>query len=137
VTDTNDWNAQIIEEFRANDGKVASFGPVPILILHTTGAKTGQEREHPLAYQAVGDQYAIFASKAGAPTHPAWFHNLVANPDVTIEVGAETKRARARVTEGDERNEIWERQKSQVPNFAEYEQATSREIPVIVLEPVD
>lgn len=137
MTDANDWNAQIIEELRSNGGAVASFGPVPLLILHTTGAKTGQAREHPLTYQPRGDRYAIFASKAGAPSHPAWFHNLVANPDVTIEVGTETKRARARVAEGDERREIWERQKCEVPNFAQYEQATSREIPVIVLEPTD
>jgi deazaflavin-dependent oxidoreductase (nitroreductase family) len=137
MTDMNDLNAQIIDEFRSNDGKVAAFGPVPLLILHSTGAKSGEERVHPLTYQPRGERYAIFASKAGAPSHPAWYHNLVANPEVTIEVGTETKRARARVTEGDERTEIWERQKREVPNFAEYEQATSREIPVIVLDPVE
>jgi len=134
----NDFNAQIIDEFRANDGKVGGpFAGAPMLLLHSTGAKSGAERVNPLAYQQLDGAYAIFASKAGADTNPDWFHNVRANPDVTIEVGTETKRARARVVEGDERTTIWERQKDLFPPFAEYEAKTDREIPVIVLEPVE
>ncbi|MDY7104853.1 MAG: nitroreductase family deazaflavin-dependent oxidoreductase [Actinomycetota bacterium] len=133
----DDFNAKIIEEFRANDGKVGGpFEGAPMLILHTTGAKSGAERLNPLVYQPLDDgRQAIFASAAGAPKHPAWFHNLVAGPDVTIEVGAETVPVRARVTEGDEREQIWSRQKAAAEAFAEYEAKTTREIPVIVLEP--
>jgi len=132
----SDWNTSIIEEFRANGGKVGGpFDGAPMLILHTTGAKTGQERVNPLVYQAVGDDLAIFASKGGAPTNPDWFHNLVAHPDVTVEVGAETVARRARVAEGDEHERIWSRQKELMPGFADYEAATTRRIPVVVLEP--
>jgi deazaflavin-dependent oxidoreductase (nitroreductase family) len=132
----SDWNASIIEEFRANDGKVGGpFEGAPMLLLHTTGAKTGQERVNPLVYQAVGDDLVVFASKAGAPTNPDWFHNLVAHPDVTVEVGTDTVARRARVAEGDEHERIWSRQKELMPGFADYEAATSRRIPVVVLEP--
>ncbi|HEY8526574.1 MAG TPA: nitroreductase family deazaflavin-dependent oxidoreductase [Acidimicrobiales bacterium] len=133
----SDWNAQIIEEFRANGGQVGGpFAGMPMLILHATGAKTGKERVTPLVYQADGDRMVIFASKGGAPDNPDWYHNVVAHPDVTVEVGTETRRARARVAEGDERERLWARQKELVPAFAEYEERTSRQIPVVVLEPV-
>jgi len=133
----NDWNTAIIEEFRANDGKVGgNFDGAPLLILHTTGAKTGQERLAPIMYQAVGDDVAVFASKAGAPTHPDWYHNLLADPRATVEVGGETYEVKARVADGDERERIWTTQKERYPGFAGYEQATTREIPVIVLERV-
>ncbi len=136
MTDVNDWNAQIIEEFRANGGKVGGqFEGAPLLLLHTTGAKSGQERVSPMMYQAVGDHYAVFASKAGADTNPDWFHNLMAHPDATIEVGTDTVDVTARVTAGDEREEIWTTQKEHFPGFADYERATAREIPVVVLEP--
>ncbi len=106
-----------------------------MLILHTTGRKSGQERLNPLVYQALDNGWAVFASKAGAPTHPDWYHNLVADPDVTIEVGTDTLEVQARVAEGDERERIWSTQKATMPNFAEYEQsAGDRIIPVIVLE---
>lgn len=132
----NDWNAQIIEEFRENDGKVGGpFEGAPLLILHHTGAKSGKERVTPLVYQEVDDEYAIFASKAGAPTNPDWFHNIVANPEVEVEIGTDTIVATARVLDSDERDQIWTRQKELMPNFAEYEEKTDREIPVIVLEP--
>lgn len=138
MSDTNDWNAQIIEEFRANDGQVGGqFEGAPLLILHSTGAKSGQERLAPMMYQAVGDAYAIFASKAGAPTHPDWYHNLVANPEASIEVGTETKRVRAEVAGGAERDTIWTTQKERYPGFAEYEAATTREIPVVLLHVLD
>ena len=133
----SDFNAKIIDEFRANAGKVGGpFEGAPVLILHTRGAKTGQERVNPVAYQPVGDALAIFASKSGAPTNPDWYHNLKANPDVKVEVGTDTIDARARVLEGDEREPIWEKQKQLMPGFAEYEAKTTRQIPVLVLERV-
>ena len=133
----SDWNAKIIDEFRANDGKVGGpFEGAPVLILHTRGAKTGQDRVHPVVYQPVGDALAVFASKGGAPTNPDWYHNLRANPDVKVEVGTDTIDVRARVLEGEERAPIWEKQKQIMPGFAEYEQKTSRQIPVVLLERV-
>jgi deazaflavin-dependent oxidoreductase (nitroreductase family) len=131
-----DWNSQVIEEFRTNGGTVGGpLAGMPILLLHHTGARTGQERVNPLAYQRVGDALAIFASKGGAPTNPDWYHNLRANPSATIEVGQETYPVVARVTEPDERDQIWEQQKRDFPNFAEYEQMSGgRRIPVVVLE---
>ena len=131
----SDWNAQIIEEFRGNDGVVGGmFDGWTLLILHCTGAKTGQVRQIPLVYQAVGDSYAIFASKAGAPTNPDWYHNLLANPKARVEVGTETIDVVARVADGDERETIWSKQKEQHSNFAEYEASTSRVIPVVILD---
>ncbi|MEX0664903.1 MAG: nitroreductase family deazaflavin-dependent oxidoreductase [Acidimicrobiia bacterium] len=131
----NDFNQQIIDEFRANGGKVGGpFKGAHLLLLHTTGAKSGQERVAPLAYRKEGDGLAVFGSKAGAHTHPDWYHNVLANPDVTVEVGTEEFSARARVAEGEERDRIWEAQKRDIPYVAEYEQKTDRQIPVIVLE---
>lgn len=138
MSDVNDWNGQVIEEFRANSGTVGGqLAGMPLLLLHHVGAKTGQERVNPLAYQRVGDTYAIFASKAGAPTNPDWYHNLRANPSVTVEVGSESFPAVARVAGGEERDRIWGAQKAAFPNFAEYEQtAGGRTIPVVILERV-
>jgi deazaflavin-dependent oxidoreductase (nitroreductase family) len=134
-----DWNAGIIEEFRANQGKVGGmFEGRPLLLLHHTGARTGTVRVNPLAYQVLDDgNLAVFASKGGAPTNPDWFYNLIANPDVTVEAGTETFHARARIPDQDERDRIWTRQKEGSPGFAEYETKTTRQIPVIVLERVD
>ena len=133
-----DFNAKIIEEFRSNAGVVGGpFAGAPVLLLHHTGAKTGTERVSPLVYQPVGDRYAIFASKGGAPTNPDWYHNLVAHPDVSVEVGTQTIPVQARVLGGSEREEIWDRQKRERPNFADYEvKAGARQIPVILLDPV-
>jgi len=131
-----DWNARVIEEFRANRGRVEQFEGRPLLLLHHRGAKTGAERVNPLVYQPVGNGFAVFGSKAGAPTNPAWFHNLVANPDTVVEVGDETIPVHARVAEGEEHDRIWERQKRENPNFADYERLTTRPIPVVVLERV-
>ncbi len=133
----SDWNASIIEEFRANDGKVGGpFQGATMLLLHTTGARTGAERVHPVLYQAKGEDVVVFASYAGAPTHPAWYHNLVAQPEVRVEIGGDTVAMVARVAEGAERDELWERQKELVPGFADYEAKTTRQIPVVVLERV-
>ncbi len=134
--DANDWNAKIIDEFRANDGKVGGiFENMHLLLLHHTGAKTGTERVNPLAYQRVGDSLAVFASKGGAPTNPDWYYNLVAHPDASIEIATETYPVKARVAEGEERARIWEAQKAAFPNFAEYEeQAEGRTIPVVLLD---
>lgn len=133
----NDFNEKIIEEFRANGGQVGGpFEGAPMVLLHTVGARSGAERVTPLVSQPLDDgTLAVFASAAGADHHPAWFHNLVAAPDITIEVGTETRAVRARVAEGEERTRIWEAQKAAMPGFADYEAATDREIPVVVLEP--
>jgi deazaflavin-dependent oxidoreductase (nitroreductase family) len=137
MSDRSDFNARIIEEFRANGGKVGGgFAGAPMLLLHTTGARTGVERVNPLVHQRDGDNLVVFASKAGAPTHPDWYHNLLADPDVTAEVGTETLVLRARVAEGEERERLWSRQMELMPGFADYQAKTTRRIPVVVLEPV-
>jgi deazaflavin-dependent oxidoreductase (nitroreductase family) len=133
----SDYNAAIIDEFRANGGKVGGpFAGAPMLLLHTTGARSGEKRVNPLVYQTLGDDLAIFGSKAGAPTNPDWFHNLVANPDVTVELGSDTVPMRARVAEGHERERIFMRQKEIMPGFADYEARMTRVIPVVILERV-
>jgi deazaflavin-dependent oxidoreductase (nitroreductase family) len=132
----SDWNRGIIEEFRANGGKVGGgFEGSTLLLLHTTGAKTGQEHVTPVMYRQVGDSYAVFASKAGAPSHPDWYHNLVANPSVRAEIGTQSVALTARVADGDERDRIWTEHKTANPGFAEYETKTTRQIPVVILEP--
>ena len=131
----SEWNDKIIEEFRANDGKVSGpFEGAPLLLLHSVGAKSGASRVNPMMYQKVGDDFAVFASKGGAPTNPDWYHNLVANPRTLVEIGTETVAVVARVAEGDERERIWTKQKAAYSGFAEYEQRTTRTIPVIILE---
>jgi deazaflavin-dependent oxidoreductase (nitroreductase family) len=132
-----DWNSGIIEEFRANGGKVGGpFEGASLLLLHTIGAKTGAERVNPLMYRPEGNALVVFASKAGAPTNPDWYHNLLANPKVTVEVGTETRDVVARVAEGGERERIWAAHKEAAPGFADYERKTTRQIPVVILEPV-
>ena len=131
------FNTNLIEEYRANGGKVSGmFAGAPLLLLTTTGAKSDREHVSPLAYTIDGDRYVIIASKGGAPTHPDWFHNLVANPEVTVELGAETFGARASIPEGDERRRLYDQMAAQMPNFAEYQRSTDRQIPVVVLERV-
>ncbi|MEY2434513.1 MAG: hypothetical protein QOC92_4238 [Acidimicrobiaceae bacterium] len=137
MSEVKDWNTAVIEEFRANDGNVGgNFKGAPLLLLHSKGAKTGQERVNPMMYQKVGDDYAVFASKGGMPTNPDWYHNLVANPEATVEVGTETIPVIARVAEGDERERIWSKQKSDYSGFADYEGKTTRQIPVVILTPI-
>jgi deazaflavin-dependent oxidoreductase (nitroreductase family) len=135
MSDTRSWNDKVIDEFRANEGRVGGpFEGAPLLLLHHIGAKSGTERVTPMMYQAVGDDLAVFASYAGEDVHPAWYHNLLANPDVTAEVGTDTVALRARDLPADERAPIWEKQKADYPGFAGYEQKTSRTIPVVLLE---
>jgi deazaflavin-dependent oxidoreductase (nitroreductase family) len=130
------WNQNIIDEFRANDGSVGGpFEGHRLVLLHHRGAKSGIERVNPTAVQILDDDHwAVFASKSGAPTNPAWFYNLKANPDAEIELGTERIPVRARVATGEERERIWSKQKQLMPGFAAYEKKTTREIPVIVLE---
>jgi deazaflavin-dependent oxidoreductase (nitroreductase family) len=136
MTEAEDWNSKIIAEFRANGGKVGGpFEGSPLLLLHTVGAKSGQPRVTPVMYQDIGDDVAVFASKAGAPTHPAWYYNLLASPRARAEIGADTVEVVAREAEGAERDRIWEAQKRDYPGFADYERKTTRQIPVIILEP--
>ena len=133
--DYNEFNRKLIEEFRANGGKVGGmFAGAPLLLLTTTGAKTGQPRVAPLAYTTDNDRLVVIASKGGAPTHPDWFHNLRVIPDVTVEVGTETFPARATIPAGAERQRLFEQMAAQMPNFAEYQRNTTRQIPVVVLE---
>ena len=133
----SDWNKDIIEEFRDNDGNVGGmFEGRPLLLLHHVGAKSGTERVSPLMYQALDDGFAIFASKGGADQNPAWFHNLKSNPETTVEIGTDTVTVRTRVAEGEDHDRIWAQQRRDFSFFAEYEQKTSRsKIPVVVLEP--
>jgi deazaflavin-dependent oxidoreductase (nitroreductase family) len=132
----SEWNTSIVDEFRRNAGEVGGvFEGAPLLLLHHIGARTGTERVSPLMYQAVGDSWAIFASKGGADTNPDWFHNLMANPETKIEIGDEVVGVEARLVEGDEREVVWEQQKREWPQFAGYERKTSRShIPVILLD---
>jgi deazaflavin-dependent oxidoreductase (nitroreductase family) len=138
VADMENFNENVIKEFRENDGKVGGmFEGAPVLLLHHAGAKTGTPRVSPLMYQPVGDSFAIFASKGGAPSNPDWYYNLAAHPDTTIELGSGTVKVRAREASPDERGPIWEKQKKLAPGFAEYEtNAAPRQIPVILLDPV-
>jgi deazaflavin-dependent oxidoreductase (nitroreductase family) len=131
-----DFNARVIEEFRANQGRVGGpFEGSPLLLLHHSGARSGTPRVNPLVYLPDGDRYVVFASKAGAPTNPHWYHNLKANPRVSIEVGTDTIDVVASEATGDERERLFRRQVERSPQFAEYQDKTDRVIPAIVLAP--
>ena len=140
---TEDFNRPVIEEFRANNGAVDTamggfFARKPILILHTTGARSGKPRLNPLVYATDGERLVVSASKGGAPNHPDWFFNVRANPDVRVELSDETFRARATIIEnGRHRDELYARLTAIMEQFAEYETKTDRRIPVIVLERAD
>ena len=135
TTDYNDFNRKLIEEYRANGGKVSGmFAGAALLLLTTTGARSGQPRVAPLAYTTDNGRLVVIASKGGAPTHPDWFYNVRANPDVTVELGAETYPARATIPQGAERQRLFDQMAAQMPNFAEYQRNTPRQIPVVVLE---
>jgi deazaflavin-dependent oxidoreductase (nitroreductase family) len=135
MSEYNNFNQKIIEEFRANSGKVGGqFAGAPMLLLTTTGAKSGQPRTSPMVYTTDGDRMIVIASKGGAPTNPAWFHNLVANPIVTVERGTKQFQARATVPEAAERDRLFKQMSAIMPGFAEYQRNTTRQIPVVVLE---
>ena len=130
------YNQQIIDEFHANEGKVGGpFEGATLLLLTHKGAKSGTERTNPLAYIEEDGRYFVFGSKGGASTHPDWYFNVQANPDVSIEVGTDTYDATAEVLTGEERDRIWAKNVARMPQFAEYEKRTSRQIPVIALTP--
>jgi deazaflavin-dependent oxidoreductase (nitroreductase family) len=137
MSDANEWNQRIIAEFRANGGQVGEpFVGIPLLLLHTTGARSGLPRINPLVTMLEGDDYVICASRAGAPTNPDWYYNLVANPAVEVEVGTDRFAAQARVADEPERTELYAKVAAKHPMFAEYERKTSRTIPVVVLSRV-
>ncbi|MFG1806807.1 nitroreductase family deazaflavin-dependent oxidoreductase [Streptomyces sp. NPDC049040] len=136
MSGAGDYNAQIVAEFRANHGKVGgNFEGAPLLLLHSIGARTGRKFVKPMMYLRDGDRYLVFASKGGAPENPAWYHNLVANPDVEIEVGDETVAVRAEVLTGEERDRKYAEQAALYPGFADYQSKTTRVIPVVALVP--
>ena len=135
MAEQNEFNRKIIEEFRANGGE--TFGPFkgrPLLLLTTIGARTGEARTTPLVYSRDGNRIVVIASMGGAPKHPAWFLNLSANPEVTVELGREKFQARASIPEGAERDRLYAQQAAQMPAFDEYQQKTTRRIPAVVLE---
>ena len=138
MSELHDFNQHVISEFRANQGKVGGqLANMPVLLLTTTGAKSGRALTKPLAYTRDGDRIVVIASFAGGPKNPPWYHNLVANPVATVELGSERFRVRAAVTAGEERQRLFNRQAEQMPIFAEYQKKTSRQIPVIVLRRID
>jgi deazaflavin-dependent oxidoreductase (nitroreductase family) len=135
MAEIDEFNKRVIDEFRASGGKVGGqLAGMPLLLLTTTGAKSGRVRTNPVAYTTDGDRVVVIASKAGAPISPAWYHNLVANPTVTVELGAERFQARARVATGAERERLFNSQARLMPIFFEYQKKTDRQIPVVLLE---
>jgi deazaflavin-dependent oxidoreductase (nitroreductase family) len=135
----HDFTTALVEDFRAHEGKVTS-GPFlgrNLLLLTTTGARSGEPRLAPVVYTRDGDRIVIVASKGGAPTHPAWYRNLLANPVVTVELGGETFQARASVAEGADRDRLYAAHAEEHPSFKDYETKTTRVIPVIWLDRID
>lgn len=132
-----EYTRALVNEYRENGGKVSgTFADVPLLLLITIGAKSGKPRISPLIYTTHGDHLAIIASKGGAPTHPDWYHNLIATPVATVELGTKTFQVRAKVANPADRDRLYAKMVEQWPDFAEYEKRTTRKIPVIVLERV-
>jgi deazaflavin-dependent oxidoreductase (nitroreductase family) len=131
------YNQAIIDEFRANAGKVGGrFEGRTLLLLHSKGARTGEERVNPLAYTKDGDRFIVVASKGGAPENPDWYYNLIANPEATVELGTQTLRVRASIPDRAERDRLFEQMAAEMPGFADYQRNTKRVIPVVVLEPI-
>ena len=135
MNDFNDWDRRIIEEFRANGGNVGGpFAGVPLLLLMTTGAKSGQQRISPMAYLSEGSHIYVFAGNRGAPANPGWYHNLVAHPDVTVELGTEKFEARATVVDSAEWDRLGSIQVQKLPGLAELQAKITRKVPVVLLE---
>jgi deazaflavin-dependent oxidoreductase (nitroreductase family) len=136
VTAPGNWNTKIIEEFRSNGGKVGGpFDGAPVLLLHTVGAKTSHERVNPMMFLDLGDRRYVFASKAGADTNPDWYHNLIAHPAVSVEVGTERYDATAVPVTGEQRDRVFNEQARRYPGFAGYAAKTTRVIPVVEIRP--
>ena len=136
MSDFNEWNRKIVDEFRANGGKVGGmFDGKTLLLLHTKGAKSRRERINPLAYVRDRERFVVIASKGGAPTNPDWYYNVVATPELTVEVGVETFTVHATVTEEPERTRLYNKMVEMMPGFDEYRRKTTRKIPVIALTP--
>ncbi|MEU0504210.1 nitroreductase family deazaflavin-dependent oxidoreductase [Nocardia sp. NPDC005998] len=130
----NDFNAQVIDEFRANEGKVGGmFEGARMVLITTTGAKSGRQVTSPLVYLPDGERIVLIASNGGADKHPAWYHNLRANPEFTVEIGTESYPAKAEVVTGTERDELYARMVEIMPGFGEYQANTSRVIPVVAV----
>jgi deazaflavin-dependent oxidoreductase (nitroreductase family) len=138
IRDLNEWDRQVIEEFRANGGKMSGeLAGAPVLLLTTTGAKSGQQRTRPLVYLLEGGQIYVFAGNRGAPTNPAWYHNLVAHPDVTVEVGAEKFKARAIIVDDEEAKRLSNIQLQKIPALAELAAKITRKVPAVLLKRKD
>ena len=138
MSELNEYNKQVITEFRANGGKVGGqMENMPVILLTMTGAKSGRTITKPLVYTTDGERIVVIASFAGAPHHPGWYHNLVAHPEVTLEIGTERFRARAEVTSGEERQRLFDAQAAQMSIFHDYQKKTSRQIPVVVFNRID
>ena len=138
MSELNDFNQQVISKFRANHGKVGGqLANMPVLLLTTTGAKSARTITKPLVYTTDGDRIVVIASFAGGPRNPPWYHNLIANPVATVELGSERFRVKAAATSGEERERLFNQQAKQMPIFAEYKQKTTRQIPVLVLTRID
>jgi deazaflavin-dependent oxidoreductase (nitroreductase family) len=138
MAEMDDFNTKIIKEFRENGGVVGPpFEGASLLILHTTGAKSGSVRENPVVYKDLGGSYAVFASKGGAPSNPDWYYNILAHPEIEAEIGTQKVALKARVAGKQERDQIWVPWKTANPGFAEYEAKTTREIPVVILDPAN
>jgi deazaflavin-dependent oxidoreductase (nitroreductase family) len=137
TNERTNWNQKIIDEFRANNGKVGGrFEGKTLLLLHTTGAKTGKKRVNPVAYVRDGEHYVVIASQGGAPDNPDWYYNILAHPRLTVEVGTETFNVEAEVTEEPERTRLYNKMVEMMPGFDDYRQKTDRVIPVFKLTPV-
>lgn len=138
MPDMKQFNEGVIKDFRAHGGKVGGqMANIPLLLVTMKGAKSGRAITLPLAYSKDGNRFVVIASYAGAPHNPSWYHNLVAHPDVTIELGSEKFQAKASVAQGAERDRLFKQQADQLPIFNEYQQKTTRRIPVIVLDRVN
>ena len=135
MSELDDMNQKVIAEFRASNGNVGGmFKGMPLLLLTTTGAKTGRSLTRPLAYSKDGNRIVVIASFAGAPKSPPWYHNLRANPVATVEIGSESFKVKAAFTSGEERQRLYDRQAAQMPVFNDYQKKTTRQIPVVALE---
>ena len=131
-------NTALVAEFRATAGGLGgAFDGVPLLLLTSVGARSGRRSTTPMNYTRIGEAYVVVASKSGAPRHPDWYRNLLAHPDATIETDGATRSVRARITDGAERHRLFAAHVEALPNFAAYQNRTTRQLPVVVLHPTE